>query len=252
MKTLATDLTYTAPSRRGRIFTRARLAQYSFDAHPRFRPVFVTDEEFDQWCMDGLRAGYQDCRRCPLGKGAAAVFGVGDISPTLLVLGGAPSEMDEESGEPFTDHDGVLLRRALKKLGLSLRGTSFLTNQVLCRPPKRRKPNAEERRACTQRLERQIGNLKPWVILLLGREGAHWLGHRTIEDHRGLVPKNEWPNLGRDGKRNLKAIFLTEHPKTVLGAKTERSRVFKAWTRDLKKVAVVCQRVLKIREGRDV
>ena len=48
------------------------------------------------------------------------------------------------------------------------RGDVYITNVVKCRPPENRRPTGAEADACQPYLERQLGLLRPKVVVLLG------------------------------------------------------------------------------------
>jgi DNA polymerase len=65
----------------------------------------------------------------------------------------------------------------------------FIANVVKCRPPQNRKPLPDEIAACSPYLERQIGLIRPAVLVALGATAAEaMLGlKRSLTDLRGRV-----------------------------------------------------------------
>src|SRR5690348_6483606 len=77
--------------------------------------------------------------------------------------------MNEDiQGKPFVGADGKLLTEMLERAGLS-RDDVFITNIVKHRPPGNRDPMPDEIEACGDYLERQISEIKPVLIVTLGR-----------------------------------------------------------------------------------
>jgi DNA polymerase len=63
----------------------------------------------------------------------------------------------------------------LAAINLSRNTNCFIANVVKCRPPNNRDPYPEERAACFYFLQRQILQLKPKIILLVGNVAAQSL-----------------------------------------------------------------------------
>jgi DNA polymerase len=113
-----------------------------------------------------------DCQRCRLGKERKKlVFGVGNPNASLVLIGEAPGEQEDLTGEPFVGRSGQLLTRMLGAIGLS-REEVYICNVVKCRPPQNRDPQPDEIATCSPFLHRQIQAIGPSVILTLGRFAA--------------------------------------------------------------------------------
>lgn len=121
-----------------------------------------------------LRHEVMVCQACALHKDRSTdVFGGGnEQSPAWLVIGEAPSHMDERVGEPFQGRSGKLLHAMLKAAGADVSADVFFTNVVKCRPIGNRPPVAEEVAQCGLHLRSQIALLQPERILALGRVAA--------------------------------------------------------------------------------
>ncbi|MDR1177616.1 MAG: uracil-DNA glycosylase, partial [Spirochaetaceae bacterium] len=65
--------------------------------------------------------------------------------------------------------------RMLASIKLSREKNCFIANTVKCRPPNNRDPLPEESAACESFLARQIGLLRPLIILCVGRISAQTL-----------------------------------------------------------------------------
>lgn len=119
--------------------------------------------------LAGVRADLGDCRRCGLCEGRRnIVFGVGDPSADLMVIGEAPGFNEDQQGEPFVGEAGSMLDNMLVHvLGLS-RQQVYIANVVKCRPPNNRNPAPPEIASCMPFLHRQIRAIQPRVMLVLG------------------------------------------------------------------------------------
>ncbi|TNE89250.1 MAG: uracil-DNA glycosylase [Deltaproteobacteria bacterium] len=119
--------------------------------------------------LQAIRQDLGDCRRCNLCTGRTnIVFGVGDPTADLVVVGEAPGFHEDRQGEPFVGQAGQMLdRMLLNVLGLERREVHIL-NVIKCRPPDNRNPLPDEVAACMPFLDRQLEALQPKVILVLG------------------------------------------------------------------------------------
>ncbi len=137
-----------------------------------------------------------DCRMCDLWRsGYRTVFGVGDPQARLMVVGEAPSESDDRTGEPFSGPSGTVLDDWLDELGLSRREV-WLTNVVKHRPTveqhgreTNRPPRVGEMRACRPWLDLELAQVQPQIILALGGTAGKALLGKTfkITQQRGTL-----------------------------------------------------------------
>ncbi len=128
------------------------------------------------------------CTRCPLWAGRTnVVFGVGDSSADLMLVGEGPGRDEDLKGEPFVGRSGQLLDRVLQEeLGIG-RDCVYIANTVKCRPPGNRDPHPVEVATCRPYLERQIELVDPSVIVTLGNFATRLLlgSSRGIKQLRG-------------------------------------------------------------------
>ena len=112
------------------------------------------------------------CEQCPLYIGAKhAVPGAGNPHAEVMLIGEAPSYVDDRRGVPFSGPSGLFLDELLALAGL-LRGEVYLTNIVKHRVPESRPLTNEEIAACAPYLTHQIEAVDPLVIVALGRGAA--------------------------------------------------------------------------------
>lgn len=205
------------------------------------------------------------CNHCPLQK-KNPVFGVGNLTADLMVVGMNPGDEEDKQGKPFVGLAGQTLNVILSQVGLS-RDDVYVTNLVKCRttapnnPRKNRNPSREEISCCSPYLSVEIGNIGPRVIVALGNHAARWLtGSANIHKIRGEVFDTEYgrvlPTLhpaalnysgglqSRDFplvvKDFVKAKRIAEGQSVEEQAST-RSREYYAELRDVK---AACRRVL--------
>jgi uracil-DNA glycosylase len=111
----------------------------------------------------------QGCQRCPLSAGRSTiVFGSGNPSADLVVIGEGPGADEDQQGKPFVGRAGQLLTRMLESVQISRETDAYILNVVKCRPPGNRNPEPDEIEACSPFLTAQLAAIQPTVILALG------------------------------------------------------------------------------------
>jgi uracil-DNA glycosylase len=138
--------------------------------------------------LAAVRAEIGDCRRCRLSERRTnIVFGVGNPAARLVFVGEGPGADEDAQGEPFVGRAGQLLTKIIEAMGLS-RADVYIANVVKCRPPENRTPLPDEVATCSPFLFRQIGAIRPEVVVCLGTPAAQTLfGTReTITKIRGV------------------------------------------------------------------
>ena len=130
------------------------------------------------------------CKKCSLSNTRTnAVFGVGDFSASLMLVGEAPGEQEDLSGEPFVGRAGQLLDKMLAAIDRSRENDVFICNVLKCRPPENRDPKSDEINQCEPYLVNQIDLIKPKLIVALGRiAGKTLLGvDKSLKDMRKKI-----------------------------------------------------------------
>jgi uracil-DNA glycosylase family protein len=192
-----------------------------------------------QWVPDGadigeLRAASQSCRGCELWKPATqTVFGDGDPSARVMLVGEQPGDREDLSGEPFVGPAGALLDRALEAAGVP-RDQLYVTNAVkhfrFEQRGKRRihsKPGIAHVVACAPWLDAEVEVVDPELIVCLGATAARAVLGRTVTV--GAERGRPQPARGR------KAL-VTVHPSSILRLRgdDERTAAFDALVQDLR------------------
>jgi DNA polymerase len=192
-------------------------------------------------------AACQACGLCATRR--QTVFGAGSRSAQWLVVGEAPGEQEDATGEPFVGAAGQLLDAMLDALSLSRADPDalpaaqresignalpaaqresianalpaaqrvFIANTLKCRPPGNRNPAADELAQCEPFLQRQIALLRPRIILAMGRFAVQALlrSDQPLGRLRGRVHAYEGVPL-----------VVTFHPAYLLRSPSEKA---KAW-----------------------
>ena len=159
--------------------------------------------------LEDLKERMLTCASCDLcNTRTQVVFGEGNTSPLIMLLGEAPGESEDLDGKPFVGAAGKKLDDIMKYIGVS-RKDVYITNAVLCRPPNNRVPRREELESCRWRLNLQIKLLKPKLIICLGKTAFEQLRGSPLV---GALNKNfgTWLNYTVDGHTAKVAVMY--HP----------------------------------------
>jgi len=101
------------------------------------------------------------------------VPGEGNPKAEVMFIGEGPGTNEDKEGRPFVGEAGRFLEEMLTSVSLKSEEV-YITNVVKCRPPNNRDPLDEEVRICTTNyLYDQIRNIKPKLIVTLGRHSMH-------------------------------------------------------------------------------
>jgi uracil-DNA glycosylase len=119
--------------------------------------------------LEDLEASCLQCQRCDLANERKhVVISRGHPSARLMVIGEAPGADEDAQGRPFVGRSGRLLDACLTEVGLDQEDDIYICNLIKCRPPGNRRPTPVELRACRPWLDRQILEVNPEVMLILG------------------------------------------------------------------------------------
>jgi uracil-DNA glycosylase len=155
------------------------------------------------------------CRKCAIGSQRRNnVYGEGDPSARLMLIGEGPGETEDLMGRPFIGRAGQLLDKMIGAIGLA-REDVYICNTVKCRPtlpgtrgPRNRAPEPDEMANCRPFLDEQIDVIRPHVILALGAPAAKsFLGR----DFQITKMRGRW----YEGPHGI-ALMATFHPAYVL------------------------------------
>jgi uracil-DNA glycosylase family 4 len=86
----------------------------------------------------------------------------------ILLVGEAPGEEEDKQGKQFVGPTGKLLSETLRKFGIDMRRDCWLTNTLICRPPKNATPTDLQIGYCRPNLIKVIEELEPDIIVPLG------------------------------------------------------------------------------------
>ena len=177
-----------------------------------------------------IREELGDCVRCKLSRGRKnLVYGVGNPDAHLVFVGEGPGADEDAQGEPFVGKAGQLLTKMIEAMGYA-RSDVYICNVVKCRPPDNRNPEPDEIEACEPFLKKQLGAIRPRMIVALGKFAAQCLlrDGTPISRLRGTLRSYEGI-----------ALMPTFHPAYLL---RDPSKKKEAWE-DLKAVLAALRKI---------
>ncbi|MFW6160025.1 MAG: uracil-DNA glycosylase [Acidobacteriota bacterium] len=179
--------------------------------------------------LDSLNETILKCRKCPLHlTRTQAVPGEGNPKAQLMFAGEAPGRDEDIQGRPFVGRAGQLLTKIIKAMNFE-RKEVYITNIVKCRPPNNRNPQQKEIEACHPYLLSQIRQIKPRVIVALGKVAAEFFvpGCSSISAVRGTF--HDFHGI---------PVMPTFHPSYLIRDESNKERKKLVWF-DMKKVMVL-------------
>ena len=115
-----------------------------------------------------LKKSMQLIENCELKKNATnLVFGDGNISAKIMIIGEGPGAQEDAEGKPFVGRAGKLLDKMLESIHLN-RTKVYISNVVNYRPPANRRPTEEEIVRYLPYLKNHIEIMNPKILILLG------------------------------------------------------------------------------------
>jgi uracil-DNA glycosylase len=184
-----------------------------------------------------LRSAALGCTACDLYEPATqTVFGDGDPSARIMLVGEQPGDQEDVAGEPFVGPAGRLLDKALVEAGID-RSAAYVTNAVkhfhFRRQGKRRlhqSPQARHMTACRPWLASEYRALRPRLIVCLGATAA-----KTVLGPSARVGESRGAVMERDSLIGDGAFLVTIHPSAVLrGPEDDRKAAYDGLVADLR------------------
>jgi DNA polymerase len=164
-----------------------------------------------------LKTAVKNCQACELAKGRTqTVFGVGNQTADLMIIGEAPGFHEDQKGKPFVGRAGQLLNAMLAAINLN-RESIYIANILKCRPPNNRDPLVEEVRQCTPFLQEQVALVKPKLLLAVGRIAAHYL----LENKAPLTQLR-----GKTYQYQDIPLIVTFHPAYLLRNPSDKKKAY--------------------------
>jgi len=158
------------------------------------------------------------CEECGLYKTCISPkmppSGKGKLS--ILIVAEAPGKVEDEEGTQLVGASGQLLRSVLSELHLDLDRDFWKTNAIICRPKDNATPTPLQIASCRPNLMKTIDELKPKVIIPLGKIAMDSLvGFRMTGRLSGLS-MTDWQGCVIPDQELQTYICPTWHPSYIL------------------------------------
>lgn len=162
----------------------------------------------DNKSIENLKQQVLTCTKCPLSETRNnVVFGNGNPNAEIMLIAEAPGFYEDKTGIVFQGKSGELLDKIFAACGFTRNEHIFISNIVKCRPPENRTPNETEKTTCLPWLYKQIEQVNPKIIILLGATAL-----KGLIDPNARISKirGQWINW------NNRLVMPTYHPSALL------------------------------------
>lgn len=161
--------------------------------------------------LEELRTSLESYDGCGLKfRATQMVFGDGNPSAKIMLIGEAPDADEDREGKPFVGRTGQLLDRMLAAIGLD-RTKVYITNTVPWRPPGSRPATPEEMDLCLPFLHRQVELVAPKLIMTFGGPAMQTVFKST----NGIIKmRGKWQDVSIGG--HTAPALPTLHPAALL------------------------------------
>ncbi len=148
-------------------------ADFVFDKKPINRFSAVKKESHisqrnKQDLLENLKKQLNSIDNCKLKSNSKnIVLGEGNIDSPIMLIGEAPSEIEDKVGNPFKGESGELLDKMLIAINIK-RQNIYTSYAINFRPPEDRKPTSPEIKRYSNFLKEHISIIDPKIIILMG------------------------------------------------------------------------------------
>ncbi len=148
----------------------------------------------------------EGCKLCALHETRSNIVwirGTSEKDVDVVLVGEAPGRDEDIQGRPFVGRAGLVLDKWIKEADLR---SYAIINIVKCRPPENRAPTKDEIRACSRHFAMQLQELRPKLIVALGRTAMSVLINRT----------EVLSNVGKVFSSRYGRVMAFPHPSFIL------------------------------------
>ena len=170
--------------------------------------------KYDELSLEETYKLAEQCDACGLKKTRnKLVFSQGPCPCKIMCIGEAPGADEDEQGVPFVGRAGKLLTKMLDSIDLIRPRDVYIANTLKCRPPGNRTPAAQEIESCLPFLLKQLSEVKPEILLLLGSPAMNTIlkPNKPISSVRG-----KWYSLEVTYQAAPLKVMTLFHPSYLL------------------------------------
>ncbi len=160
-------------------------------------------------------------KQYPIGWGRTHVPGVSvnlnQPNPDIMFIGEAPGADEDRLGKPFVGRAGQLLQKTLCEINITT--NIYISNIIKHRPPNNRKPTMLEMVDLGNEICGEILDLKPKIIICLGRSPAEYMMWLTDNEKKGSLRGYQFALKQYDGNEEHSwscPVLCTWHPAYIL------------------------------------
>ena len=126
----------------------------------------IDEDKSDQ--LNKLRVKIGSIENCNLKDNSKKlIMGDGDINSPLMLIGEAPGQLEDNTGNSFQGEIGSLLEKMLLAINIT-KDKVYTAYSINFRPPEDRKPTSQEIKRYSVFLKEHISIIDPKIIILMG------------------------------------------------------------------------------------
>jgi DNA polymerase len=175
----------------------------------------------EEKALEKLKQEVNNCFKCDIANRCTQkVFGEGPLGIKVMSVSEAPGADEDREGRPYVGKAGKFWEGMLGTAGLS-RDYMFVCNSLKCRPDNNKiEADYNQITNCAPFLVKQMGIIKPKLIIAFGKVAAFSLGllpnkSASVSSVLGVFPKT-YTYACPDGTAQTAQIVATYHPSYLM------------------------------------
>lgn len=147
--------------------------------------------------LEELKKNINSIENCNLKSNSNhLILGDGKPDSPIMLIGEAPSAIEDETGKTFQGEVGTLLDKMLLAIGIK-RDSIYLSYAINFRPPEDRKPTSQEIKRYSIFLKKHISIIDPKLIIVMGSSAMEAL---TGSGNKISKERGNWKEIILDNK----------------------------------------------------
>ena len=147
--------------------------------------------------LEELKKNINSIENCNLKSNSShLILGDGKPDSPIMLIGEAPSAIEDESGKTFQGEVGTLLDKMLLAIEIK-RDSIYLSYAINFRPPEDRKPTSQEIKRYSIFLKKHISIIDPKLIIVMGSSAMEAL---TGSGNKISKERGNWREIILDNK----------------------------------------------------
>lgn len=147
--------------------------------------------------LEELKKNINSIENCNLKSNSNhLILGDGKPDSPIMLIGEAPSAIEDESGKTFQGEVGTLLDKMLMAIEIK-RDSIYLSYAINFRPPEDRKPTSQEIKRYSIFLKKHISIIDPKLIIVMGSSAMEAL---TGSGNKISKERGNWKEIILDNK----------------------------------------------------